>query len=483
MVVAFNQMPSSNRVPGTFVEVDGSNALGIQSPDPHRVLIVGLRLASGTALEAQIKQIVGQLDGDAYFGANSQLAAMTRAFKRVNTTARVYAMAMNEASGGVAAAGSFAFTGTSTKEGSLTARLGDIRVTVLAPLGTTAAQAATALSTAINAAARVPMTSSPTTGTVAVTARHKGTHGNEVTIEIEVIPLGLTVVTTQPASGATDADLNVIVTALDEDKYDTIITGVTNAPNMLVLENEMARRWGPLVKQPGMVIAGKYGTQGALTTYGDARNSQFSCVIGSGLSPTPPWIFAAQAAGRDAQRCDSSNPNRPRNGLTLPDCESPTKANVFDAAQRNLLLFDGVSTYKTDQSGRVSIERLITTYQVNGASQSDATYLAMETQRNLARLYQEVLTLGSKYGDYLLAPDGSTAEPGSPVVTPALFRGEMIALNDSWGKRALTKDAKGFANDLIVEINPLDVERLDVQLAPRLVGGLVTLAVKISFML
>lgn len=483
MTVSFQGMPSANRVPGTFVEVDGSQALGVQAPDPHRVLIIGIRLSTGTALEGEIKQIIGQLDGDALFGANSQLAAMTRAFKRVNTTAKVYAMAMNEAAGGVVAAGSFAFTGTSTKEGTLTARIGDTRVSVLLPLGSTATQTATALSTAINAAARIPMVSSPTTGTVAVTARHKGTHGNEVSIAVEALPVGITVVTTQPVSGATDPDLNTAVTALDEDKYDTIITGITNATNMLVLENEMARRWGPLVKQPGMVIAGKYGTQGALTTYGDARNSQFSCVIGSGLSPTPPWVFAAQAAGRDAQRCDSSNPNRPRNGLTLPDCEAPSKTNVFDAAQRNLLLFDGISTYKTDQSGRVSIERLVTTYQVNGAAQSDATYLAMETQRNLARLYQEVLTLGSKYGDYLLAPDGSTAEPGSPVVTPALFRGEMIALNDSWGRRALTKDAIGFANDLIVEINPTDVERLDVQLAPRLVGGLVTLAVKISFQL
>jgi phage tail sheath gpL-like len=59
----------------------------------------------------------------------------------------------------------------------------------------------------------------------------------------------------------------------------------------------------------------------------------------------------------------------------------------------------------------------------------------------------------------------------------------MIALNDSWERRGFTKDAEGFATDMICEINELDVERLDVNIAPRLVGGLVTLAHKISFQL
>jgi len=484
MAVSFNEMPSAYRVPGTYVEVDGSNALGAQVPEPQRILIIGYRSTTGTATQGVIFPVVGPSGGDGPAGADSQLAEMLRKFKRLNNSARVYGMGLDEAGGSAAASGSFTFTGTVTRETSLTVRIADVRVSTLVAVNTAAAAVAAQLQTAIAGASRLPMTSSVTTNVVTLTARHKGTAGNELTIAVEALPPGLTVATVQPSGGATDPDMNLAVTALDEDTYDTIVTGIASASAMLILEAEIARRWGPLVKQPGMVLAGKAGTHGQLTTYGDTRNSQFSTVIGSGKSPTPPWVWAAQAAARDAQRNDTMNPNRPRHGLTLPDCEAPAKVDMFDAAQRNLLLFDGISTFKTDKSGRVTIERLITTYQLNAAGQPDATYLAIETQRNLSRLYHEVLTLGSKYADYLLAPDGKDPpDQGVPMVTPKLFRGELIALNDSWIRRGLTKDATGFANALIVEINELDPERLDVNMAPRLVGGLVTLPVKISFQL
>lgn len=483
MAISFEQIPASNRVPGPYVEIDGSKALGAQAPDPQRVLLVGFRSASGTALEGETKLIASETSGDALFGSTSQLAAIARAYKRVNRSAIVYAMALNEASGGVAATGTFTFAGTSTATGQVVARIGDQRAAVTIPSGTAAAAVGPLVNTAIGLLSRLPVSSSVASAVVTLTARHKGTHGNEVSIEIETLPAGITVTTVQPASGATNPDANTLVTAMDDVRYDTIVSGFNDAANLLILEAEMARRWGPLVKQPGMVFAAKSGSQGALTTFGDARNSQFSVVIGTGLSPTVPWIWAAQAAARDSQRNDSLNPNRPRNGLTLPDCEAPKSANAFDALQRDLLLHDGISTFKTDQSGRVMIERLITTYQVNASNISDATYLSIETQRNLAGIYVELLTLGSKYGDHLLATDGTNADPGVPLVTPSLYRGEIIAHNAGLEKRGRTYDAEGFAADLYVEINPLDKERLDVQVAHRLVGGLVTLAHKLSFQL
>jgi phage tail sheath gpL-like len=481
--VAFARISSANRVPGPQAEIDGTNALGLQAPNPHRVLLIGLRLTAGTALQGTVVPIYGATDGDIYFGANSQLAAMTLAYKTVNTAAAVFAMGMDEASGGVAATGSLAFTGTVTANGSCQVRIGDQRVVVASPIGQTATQLVTALTTAITAASRIPMTGVAATGTLNLTARHKGYHGNEVTIEAEILPVGITVTPTQPTGGATNPTTATAIAAAPEDGYDSIVLGWNTGADMLALENEADRRWGPLIKQPVHIFSAVSGTQGALVTYGTSRNSQYSTVIGSGLSPTPFWIWAAQAAARDAQRCDTQNPNRPRNGLTLPNCEAPKKANIMNASQRNLLLYDGISTFKVDQSGRVSIERLICTYQLNSSGQPDATYLAIETMRNLWGIYKECLTLGAKYSDYLLAPDGTVTDSGSPVMTPALMRGEMVALNKSLMARARTKDAAGFETDLICELDPLDPERLNVQIAPRLVGGLVTLALKISFRL
>ena len=482
MTVSFNQIPNSNRVPGPLVEIDGSKALGIQAPEPHSVLFVGLRLTAGTALQGEFKSILGELDADPFFGSKSILAAATRAFKRVNRTAKVTAVAMDEAGGGVAAAGTFPLVGSASADGQITVRIGDQRITISVSNGTTPTAMGVALDAAIDATDRCSFTATNATGTVTVTHVHKGESGNHVTIAVEALPAGVTCTPVQPANGATNPSMATLIALLPDVRYDTIVTCMTDATSVLALENEMARRWGPLVKQPGMAVLGIRGSHGTLTGYGSARNSPYSCIMGSGLSPTPPWVWAAQAAAQNAIRCDTQ-PNRPSNGLVLPDCEAPALADGFDIPERNLLLFDGISTFKSDASGRVMIERLITTYQTNTSGLADAAYLSIEVLRNLAAIYMEALSIAGKYDTHLLVPDGTNVDQGVPIVTPKMFKGEMNAWYDSLIKRGRAKDAKGFAAALVSEINLLDGERLDTNVFPSLVRGLVTNALKISFQL
>lgn len=482
MSIAFNAMPTANRVPGPYAEIDGSRALNTPGAELHKVLIIGLRLAAGTALAHELKPILGELDGDAFFDSKSQLAAMTRAFKRVNTSAKVVAAAVDENAGGVAATGTIVLAGTSTAESTLRVRIGDARVDVSVPTNTAAAALAALLNTQIGLKERLPVSAAVAGSTVTTTHRSKGTGGNDITLECELLPPGITATYGQPANGATDPSLATLIGLLDETRYDTIITGINDAANVALLEAEMGRRWGPLVKQPGMVVAAKAGTHGTLTTYGGTRNSQFDSVMGSGLSPTPSWVWAAQVGGRDAAQSDLM-PNQPRNGLTLPDCEAPKLANIFDAQQNNLLLYEGISTFKVDQSGRVMIERLITTYQTNTASLADATYLSIETQRNLAAYYVEVLGVAAKYGRHVIGGDLDNFSPGVPVATPGGLKGEFVAHYDTMIARGRMRNAVAFKRDLIVEPVESDVERFNILLTPRLMNGLVTLAMKISFQL
>jgi phage tail sheath gpL-like len=482
MSVSFNEIPNSNRVPTTVLEFDGTNALSAPGSEPHNVLIIGPRQSTGSAAEGDLKPILGELDGDAFFGAESVLAETCRRFKRVNKTARLTALGMTEAGGGTAATFTFPLVGTTTADGVLRVRIGDQRVSISVASGTTPTNAGVALDAAIDAADRMPWTATNTTGTVTCTHVHKGETGNGFTVEVEALPAGMTCTPTQPTNGATNPSMATAITHLDDVRYDTIITCFTDATSMTALENEMATRWGPLVKEPGMVHAGVRGSHGTLTTYGAARNSRFSSVIGSGLSPTPPWCWAAQVAARDAQRCDTQ-PNRPRNGMTLPDCEAPKTTQRFDITERNLLMFDGISTFKVDQSGNCMIERLITTYQTNAAGLADTTYLSIETMRNLANSYIELLAVGGKYDSHLLVPDGTNVDPGVPAISPKEFAGVLVSWYSTRVRRGLAKDEKGFAAALITEINNSDGERMDVNLSSRLVRGLVTLAMKDSFQL
>lgn len=484
MPVSFKQVPSATRVPRTMVEIDGSRALSSQGNEPHKVLMIGLRQSTGSAIEGQIKRIVGTLDGDGFFGVHSQLGQACRAFKRLNSTADLYAMALDEAGGGTAATCTFPITGTSaTADGTLRVRINDVRVSIPVITGTTPTQAATALSSAIGLVERIMWTATPSTGTVALTCRHKGEAGNSpIALEVESIPAGLSCTPTQPSNGATNPTMSTAVAAMDDVAYDTFVTLLTDDTSMDALEAEAARRWGPTVMSPVGLIGAVCLSHGNTTTYGNGRNSAHSCVAGPGLSPTLPAIWAAQVAARDAQRSDTQ-PNRPRNGLSLPDCEAPKTGDRFDANERNLLLFDGISTCKVNSAGNVLVERLISTYQTNVNGSPDATYLDWGTTRNLQYLYKSALALGNKYADFLVAPDGTNVDPGVPVVTPKSYKGELLNWYALQERKGLVKDAEGFAADLVVEINADDPGRLDVHMVPRLVNGLVTIAKKISFIL
>ncbi len=482
MTIAYDLIPTTNRVPGTYVEVDGSRALSQQPGELHRTLLVGGKLAAGTAAAALPVLVEGEVAADTLFGAASMLSEMVRAFRRANNTSRLYALPVLDDAGGIAATSTLTLSGTATAEGTLTARVADQRVSVAVPVGTTADAAAALLGAALAASPRLAATAAVAAAVVTFTAQHKGEAGNGVTVEAEKLPDGLTATAAQPVNGATNPSIDAALAALDESRYDTVVCGYADATNLAALEEELGRRWGPLVKLPGHGFAAVRGTLGAMVAAGSARNSRYLTLVGAGLSPTPPWIWAAQAAARDAAQTDLL-PNRPRNGLSLPDCEAPKPEGMLDLSERNALLYDGVSTYKVTPDSKVLLERLITTYQTTASGTADATYLAIETVRNLAFFYRKVLELGAAHERDLLAPDGTAVSPGVPVTTPKMLRGELGALYRQLERDGLVKDTEGFLRELVIEIPASDVERLNVHCAPRLVNGLVTLATKVSFRL
>jgi phage tail sheath gpL-like len=480
--IAFDLLPQSNRIPGPYVEVDPSRALSQQPGELHRVLLIATKQTAGSAPADAPVEVSSASLADALFGASSMATDMVRAFKQLNTTARVFVMPVAESGGGVAATSTLTLAGTSTADGTLIVRVGDRRIPAAIPVGTTAAAAAALWAAEDANVVRRYTTSAVAGAVITFTAVHKGEAGNAVTIEAESLPPGLTATAAQPSNGATDPALTTPIANLDDTRYDTIVSGFNTPANLALITTEVARRWTPLVKKPGHAFAGIRGTHGQMVAQGNARNDPHLSLIPAGLSPTPHWIWAAQAAARDAQQTDAL-PNRPRNGLSLDGCEAPKPVDRLDPNERNALLYDGVSTVKFDAAGQAQIERLITTYQVNVSGVADATYLSIETVRNLGAYYLSLLALGSKYERSLIAPDGTNVSPGVPVMTPKALRGAIIAHYKNWIFAGGMKEMDLFKQDLLIELPSNDVERVNAQVVPRLVNGLVTLAFKLSFVL
>lgn len=486
MALNLNVIPVNWAVPGAYVGVDGSGAVQGIAPQRKPVLLLGTRLSSGTIAQQVIKPITSASQGGTYFGRGSQLASMISSFIAANSYAELYAMALNEDAAGVKATATVTITGPATADGTLSFIWGGRRRKVGVTKGQTATQIAAAIVAADTADLDSQTTSANVAGVVTATARHKGAYGNDLSIFLnhhngDETPAGVGVTITDFASGATDPDAADAVSALGgDDLYYTIVSGWNADANMDALEAELELRWGPIKALPGHLFAAFRGDHTDSVTYGDARNSPFSSVLATGLSPTPPWQWASALAAIEVAESD---PAIPRQNVKIPGCYPPVSADRFDITERNLLLLDGCATYKV-VSDEPYIERLITTYQENANGQEDASYKDIETMRCLAYFRNAFVSrILTKYPKAKLGNDGEAFSPGQVVMTPKLMRGECLALFDIMNQLAIVEGKKQFETELICERDANNPNQMNVLLPPDFVNQFRITAAVVAFKL
>lgn len=487
MPLNLNVLPVNWQVPGAYVGIDGSGAVQGTTAQRQIALILGLRRSTGTIAEKVITPITGPNQGDTYFGRGSQLAAMCRAFNQANPYVEAYAMALDEDAAGVKASATVTVVGTATAAGTLVFLWGGRIRKVSVAVGDTPTVIAAAIAAADTADLDSPTTSTSALGVVTATARHKGVYGNSLSIFLnyfvgDATPSGISSVTiTAFSGGTTDPDVTGAVAALGGDTpYTTIVMPWTADANMDILETEMISRWSPLRALSGHIIAAFRGTYGASQTYGNARNSQFSSVLATGLSPTPPWVWASSLAAIELAETD---PARPRQNVKIPGVYAPLESARFTISERNLLLMDGMATY-TVVVGDSYLERLVTTYQVNAQGDEDPSYHDIETMRCLAFFrYGFSSRIKRKYPQAKLGNDGEAFAPGQIVMTPKLMRGECLAFFDVLNLLAIVEGRKQFAAQLIAERDVNNPNQMNVRLPPDFVNQFRTTAALIAFKL
>jgi len=488
-MINFNQIPIDLRVPGVYIETDNTRAVGGLPTEHHKILIMGQMLTGGSAPVETPLMITNKPQGEAYFGRGSMLSAMINALKEANSYTETWAIALADVGAGVQAAGSLLFGGAVTAAGTLKIYIGGKRVSVAVAAAETLANIATAVVAAINAKTDLPVTAAVdgvTPAKVNLTCRWKGETGNEIDIRLnyyqgEQLPTGLTATITAMTGGTTNPDIADALAAIGDEQYHTIITPWTDAANLTALYTEMARRNNALVKKEGQAFAAKSGTHAAIDTLGDGLNDEFLSVMGAQKSPTTPWEMAAIVGAIDAYESD---PGRPRQTLVMTGVLAPAPEDRYTLSERNIHLFDGISTYTVDDGGLCRIERLITTYQTNAAGVDDISYLDVETMRLVAYLRYSVRTwIALKFPRHKLASDGTAIAPGQAIVTPKTLRSELIALAYLWQDAGLVEDIEQFKKDLVVQRNSSDPNRVDAIIPPNVINQFRVFAAALQFRL
>jgi phage tail sheath gpL-like len=489
MAISFDAIPIDLRTPGQFVEIDSTAAFSGIAGIPSRILVIGQKLAAGTAAADQPVRVLDEEEAQSLFGTGSMLHLMFRALKANNRTTETWALPLVDDLAAIAASGAITLGGAPTAAGTLNLYLAGQRVRLAVQAGELPDNIATRLIAAINADPKLPVNASDVGGgTLAVRANNFGEAGNGIDMRVnyftgERLPAGLTVTITAMVGGSGNPDITGALANIGDSWFTDIALPYADAGNLNALEAELARRFDPLEQMDAHAYVGAGSTHAGLTTLGNSRNSPHLTIMGADGSPSAPWDWAAALTGVIAFHA-KQDPARPFQTLPLAGILPPGEADRFTREERDLLLHDGISTFKVDDGGRVLIERAITTQETDAFGIDTVAFLDVNTLKTLALLRFSVRArIAQKFPRTKLADDGTLFGPGQAIVTPAIIRAELIALFREWEDQGLAENVDQFKTDLLIERDPGDPNRVNALIPPNIVNQLRIFAGKVQFRL
>ena len=497
MTVSFNYVPSDNRVPLFYAEMDNSAANTAQDSAPS--LLIGMALPDADMPLNQLVIMPSKDLAKKMAGRGSQLARMVEAYRRVDPFGELWVIAVKD--DGQQATGTLTVTGKATDSGAVNLYIGTVKVQVTVASEDTAADVAQVLLAAINNNHDLPVTAEyqmtsagATQGTLIIKAVNSGATGNSIPLTLnyygtgsgEAGPPGLNIQGGKMSGGAGDPDLAPVIAAMGDEPFDYIGLPFSDSSSLQLMATEMndsSGRWSYIRQLYGHVYTAKIDTLSTLVAFGDLLNNQHITVAGYETDiQTPLDELVGYRLARDAVfiRIDPARPTQ--TGELTGALPAPT-GKRFTVTEQQSLLTHGIATAYTE-SGVLRIQRDITTYKTNTYGVADNSYLDSETLHTSAyvlRRLKSVIT--SKYGRHKLANDGTRFGPGQAIVTPAVIRGELGSTYRQLEREGIVENFDLFQKYLIVERNQNDPNRLDVLFPPDYVNQLRVFAVLNQFRL
>jgi len=507
-MIQFNNIPTTIRTPGAYVEIDNSRALKGLVQNPHKALIIGQGLSTGTKPHELLYAISRDGLADSYFGTGSPIARMCNIFKENNPNTELYAIAVSisATAAGVKASAGIAFsTALSTNGGScggagtLYMYVNGTEIPIAITSGWSVEDVQSHTATTINLkSAYIPCIASNggskySDGEMVLIAKYSGSIGNALDVRVnyydwQSLPAafsGDSIYITNFAGGTSQPDIDPVWDIVGDEQFHYIVMPYDAATQLTSLEDELDDRFGPMIDMQGHGFCATRGTNAACTTLGNTRNNQHNTIIGYYDAPQDPCEWAAALAAVAAKNLNN-DPARPLHGLKLKGILPPPKESRFTRAERDVLLYDGIATFTVARDGSVQIERCITTYQTNSVGGVDPSYLDIQTLATLNEIrYQYKTRMLNRFiaPRFKLADDTFPVQPGSYVATPNLVKQECIALFTLLRDEGLIENLDEFVENIVVERNTTDRNRVDVLLPPDLINQFIILATNLQFIL
>jgi phage tail sheath gpL-like len=459
MAINFTYYPTSNRVPGVYVEMDPSQANS--ATVLQNTLLIGQITITGTAVSNYPILIESKAQLLTLCGKGSMLNAMGSRYLDRDPFGPLYILPIEDEASSVAATGTITITGPATQSGTLNVYVGGLRVRSLASRGDAETAIATALAAAINATENIEVTAVAAAAVVTLTSIGKGDVFNGIDVRTNYLGSaggeydvpGVTLTIVPMAGGTGNPGIGGALANLSDQPFDFIITPYTDTSNLDALKGMLADdvgRWSWEQMIYGGAFTAFKGTLGECTTFGNGRNDQHMSIVAYNDSPDPPWIWATEmgAASAASLRVDPGLPLQYIN-TTL---KAPPISSRWTLGERNTLLYDGMSTFRTGDDGTVIVERMATTYQKNAAGATDNSYLDVETLYGLMFVARDLSNyLLTRYARKKLVSDQTMILAGSNCVNALMIRASVISEYRAMESAGYVQNSRTFSQNVIVE--------------------------------
>ncbi|MMZ41782.1 Phage tail sheath protein [compost metagenome] len=384
---------ASTRVPGTYVRYDVSRAGRALGTGEQRLLIIAQRLSTGSVPALTPVDIFSADEAAVAFGRGSQAHRMVDKAISANGNLQLSVCALDDDVSGVAASGAAIIEGTATTSGRVRLRIGDIQVTTAITLGAKAADVMAHLVAAIGEVPNLPVMAKVDTAVtgkghdnhdiktpaIVLTARHKGTCGNEIGVVLAVDALGLTGKVNAMKDGRGDPKVETALSAVFSAGHTLLAVPYSDSGSLGKVSTHLDKVSGPVEQRAAIAVAGVRGTLSEGTTLTNAVNAGRITV---GWHKNSVLTCGEMAAVYAAVIAAQGDPSEPMDNAVLPGMDVTAQSDWPMRTEEENALHNGLTPFRV-LGTRVQVVRAISTYVKNAASVEDATLLDITTLRTL----------------------------------------------------------------------------------------------------
>lgn len=484
MPITFKEIPDALRYPGAYVEINGDQA-GLGDGLPI-ALLVGQKLATGTAAAGEIVRIASVQDAINKAGEGSMLAQMAAAYRDANETFDLFILPYADNAAGVAATGTVTVSAEPTEDGTGYLYIAQRQVSFGVTAGMTTAQVATAIAAAMTAKGlEIPVTAVAAGAVVTLTARHKGTCGNNIDLRLnmygEAMPAGLGIALAAMHNGAGDPDPGDINAMLGSRYWFRYVALGINGNAFMAAWHDVSRlRYKPPVQAGFRAFTAFRGDYLTASAWGETKNFEHICAIGLDNNPPTTWEAAAALCGVAGRRL-WNNPVISLEGTEIPGLVG---TSYFDWTNGNSLLFKGVSLMEVGTDGTCYVKRLISMYQTRSDGSADDAYLDINVAEVMERIrYEQRIGAIQRFRGTVAAKTNEGYRPGLPITTEDSVKAYLLSLykNELLANKGWVQGYDYYKASLIVEQNSDNPSRFDFADNPVVNSPFYILAGKASF--